>query len=47
MPSDGRIFPKHIVQVNTYSTENTQSCLNTEQINSDDGFRQYNMMQNV
>jgi len=46
MPSDGSIFPKH-VQVNTYSTENTQSCLNNEQINSDDGFRQHNMMQNI
>jgi len=47
MPSDGRIFPKYVVHMNAYSTENTQSCLNTEQINYDDGFRQYNMMQNV
>jgi len=47
MPSDGRIFPKHIVQVNTYSSENTQCCLSTEQINFDDEFRQYNMMQSV
>jgi len=45
MPSGGRIFPEHVVQVNTHSTEYTQSCLNIEQINFDDGFRQYNMMQ--
>jgi hypothetical protein len=38
---------QNVVQVNTYSTENTQSCLNTEQVNFDDVFRQYNMMQNV
>jgi hypothetical protein len=45
MSSGGRIFPKHTVQVNTHSTEYTQSCLNIEQINFDDGFRQYNMIQ--
>lgn len=47
MPSDGSMFPKHVVQENTYSTENTQNCLNNEQINFDDGFRQYSIMQNI